>query len=141
LSCTRYFFAILFSTKYTHFTPHFSLGGPLEVDDPHSPLVQEEVFGPVMTLEAFDDEADAIKLANVTRYGLAAAIWTRDLDRPLRVARELDAGTVWINNHAVVHDQFEEGGFKDSGLGRLNGPGALDEFTEIKHVAYQVGVA
>lgn len=113
----------------------------LEVDDSSSPLVQEEVFGPVMTLEAFDEEADAIKLANVTRYGLAAAIWTRDVDRPLRVARELDAGTVWINTHAVVHDQFEEGGFKDSGLGRLNGPGALDEFTEIKHIAYQVGIA
>jgi acyl-CoA reductase-like NAD-dependent aldehyde dehydrogenase len=113
----------------------------LEVDDPQAPLVQEEVFGPVMTLEAFDAEADAIRLANVTRYGLAAAVWTRDVDRPLRVARELDAGTVWINTHAVVHDQFEEGGFKDSGLGRLNGPGALDEFTEIKHIAYQVGVA
>jgi betaine-aldehyde dehydrogenase len=113
----------------------------VEVDDPYAPLVQEEVFGPVMTLEAFDDEADAIRLANITRYGLAAAIWTRDVDRSLRVARELDAGTVWINNHAVVHDQFEEGGFKDSGLGRLNGPGALDEFTEIKHISYQVGVA
>ncbi len=104
----------------------------LEVDDASSDIVQQEVFGPVATFELFDTERDAITLANATEYGLAAGIWTRDVDRPLRVARELDAGTVWTNTWAVVVDQFEEGGFKQSGVGRLNGLRSLEEFMETK---------
>ncbi|MGX1773747.1 aldehyde dehydrogenase family protein [Nocardia brasiliensis] len=108
----------------------------IEVDDPMSPIVQQEVFGPVATFEIFDSEARAVELANATEYGLAASIWTRDVDRPLRVARELQAGTVWTNTWAVVHDQFEEGGYKQSGVGRLNGLRALEEFQEIKHLVH-----
>jgi acyl-CoA reductase-like NAD-dependent aldehyde dehydrogenase len=104
----------------------------LEVDDPSSDIVQHEVFGPVATFEVFDTEQDAIRLANATEYGLAAGIWTRDVDRPMRVGRELDAGTVWTNTWAAVVDQFEEGGFKQSGVGRLNGLRSLDEFLETK---------
>jgi betaine-aldehyde dehydrogenase len=88
----------------------------------------------------FDSEEEAVRLANDSEYGLAASIWTRDIDRPLRVAREIDAGTIWINDWAVVWDEFEEGGFKESGNGRLNGRAAIDEFLEYKHIAFNSGV-
>ncbi|WP_274911055.1 aldehyde dehydrogenase family protein [Streptomyces sp. WZ-12] len=108
----------------------------VEVEDVSAPIVQQEVFGPVATFEVFDAEAEAIGRANATEYGLAASIWTRDVDRPLRVAREIKAGTVWTNTWAVVHDQFEEGGFKQSGMGRLNGTRGLEEFQETKHLVH-----
>ncbi|WP_320535768.1 aldehyde dehydrogenase family protein [Pseudarthrobacter sp. IC2-21] len=110
----------------------------LEVDNVESEIVQEEVFGPVATFEVFDTEDEAVALANGTRYGLSAAVWTRDVDRPLRVARGLKAGTVWTNSWVVMADQFEEGGFKQSGLGRLRGPRALEEFQEYKTYVHPV---
>ncbi|MDH6284092.1 aldehyde dehydrogenase family protein [Prescottella agglutinans] len=106
----------------------------LAVDDVASPLVQRELFGPVATFEIFDTEDDAVRMGNATEYGLAASVWTRDGARGLRMADALDAGTVWTNGWAVVVDQFEEGGYKQSGLGRLNGHRALEEFQEYKHV-------
>ena len=111
----------------------------LEVTDPKMRIFQDEVFGPVLTMMVFDTEAEAVALANDSDYGLAASIWTRDVDRPLRVAREIDAGTIWINDWAVVWDEFEEGGFKGSGNGRLNGWTAIDEFLEYKHIAFNAG--
>ncbi|MFB8275391.1 aldehyde dehydrogenase family protein [Nocardia colli] len=108
----------------------------VEVDDLNAPIVQHEVFGPVATFEVFDTEAEAITRANATEYGLAASIWTRDVDLPLRVMREIKAGTVWTNTWAIVHDMFEEGGFKQSGLGRLNGLRGLEEFQETKHFVH-----
>ncbi|MEU3980545.1 aldehyde dehydrogenase family protein [Streptomyces sp. NPDC026672] len=110
----------------------------LEVDSAEVELVQQEVFGPVGTFEVFDDEDDAVRLANATDYGLAASVWSRDVDRPLRVARRIDAGTVWTNTWGLVNDQFEEGGFKHSGVGRLNGKRALEEFQQIKHLVHAV---
>ncbi|HYZ56773.1 MAG TPA: aldehyde dehydrogenase family protein [Streptosporangiaceae bacterium] len=92
-----------------------------EVDDNSLSIVQEEVFGPVLTMQVFDTEAEAIALTNDSKYGLAASVWSRDVDQPLRVARELQAGTVWVNDWAKVYDEFEEGGYKESGQGRLNG--------------------
>jgi acyl-CoA reductase-like NAD-dependent aldehyde dehydrogenase len=111
----------------------------LQVDSVEFELVQEEVFGPVATFEVFDDEDEAVALANGTRYGLSAAIWSRDVDRPLRVARRIMAGTVWTNSWVVMADQFEEGGFKQSGLGRLRGPRAIEEFQEYKTYVHSVG--
>jgi betaine-aldehyde dehydrogenase len=106
----------------------------LEVDDPHLDIVQKETFGPVLTMQVFDTEAEAISLANDSEYGLSAGIWTRDIQRSFRVARELQSGTVWIKDWAKVYDEFEEGGYRQSGLGRLNGVAAIDDFIEYKHI-------
>lgn len=110
----------------------------LAVDDVNSALVQRELFGPVATFEVFDTEEDAVQLANATEYGLAASVWTQHGPRGLRLAEKLDVGTVWTNGWAVVVDQFEEGGYKQSGLGRLNGHRGLAEFQEYKHVVQLV---
>ncbi|MDI3273705.1 aldehyde dehydrogenase family protein [Pseudomonas sp. AL03] len=112
----------------------------LRVTDPNMSIVQRETFGPVLTLQVFDSEAEAIELANNSEFGLAAGVWTRDVDRSLRVARELEVGTVWVNDWAVVYDEFEEGGFKQSGQGRLNGVAAMDDFVEYKHIALNPGL-
>ncbi|MET0648338.1 MAG: aldehyde dehydrogenase family protein [Pyrinomonadaceae bacterium] len=111
----------------------------LEVTDSSLPIVQQEVFGPVLTMQVFDTEAEAVVLANDSEYGLSASVWSRDVDRPLRVARALEAGTVWINDWANMHDEFEEGGFKQSGRGRLRGQAGLDDFLECKHIAFKPG--
>ncbi|MDX0312517.1 aldehyde dehydrogenase family protein [Sinorhizobium meliloti] len=113
----------------------------LEVADNSLAIIQEETFGPVLTIQRFSDEADAIELANDNEYGLAASIWTRDVDRSLRVAQALEAGSVWINDWAKVYDSTEEGGFKQSGLGRLNGLAALEDFVEHKHIALKPGLS
>ena len=97
-------------------------------------IVQEEVFGPVLTMQVFDTETEAVVLANDSEYGLAASIWTRDVDRPLRIGRDLQVGTVWVNDWAMLRDEFEEGGYKQSGRGRLRGLAALDDFLEYKHI-------
>ena len=111
----------------------------LEVSDNSLSIVQEETFGPVATLQVFETEAEAILLANDNIYGLSASVWSSHVDLPLRVARELDAGTVWINDWSQIDDEFEEGGFKMSGPGRLNGEAALWEFQEIKHIFHNSG--
>lgn len=112
----------------------------LEVSDPNLPIMQQEIFGPVLCMMTFESEREAIDLANNSEYGLCASIWTRDVDRPFRVAREIEAGTVWINDWAIVYDEFEEGGFKQSGVGRLNGFSAMDDFLEYKHIAFKSGI-
>ena len=114
----------------------------VEPDSPTAPLVQQEIFGPVLSFETFDDESQAIALANATEYGLAASVFTRDVDRAQRVVAGLKAGTVWINGWAALSDSYEEGGMKQSGLGRLRGAAALGEFQETKTVIQIVdGVA
>jgi acyl-CoA reductase-like NAD-dependent aldehyde dehydrogenase len=96
------------------------------------PLVQDEIFGPVLSFEPFADEDDAVKRANATIYGLAAAVFTKDVDRAARVVRRLKAGTVWTNGWGVLSDAVEEGGFKSSGVGRMRGARAMEEFQEVK---------
>ena len=107
----------------------------LEVNDPKLPIVQQEVFGPVQTLQVFDTEEEAIALANDCDYGLSACVWSRDADRPLRVARLLEAGIVAINNWAAQEVEMEDGGYKASGLGRLGGLACLDDFTDWKNIS------
>jgi len=97
-------------------------------------IVREEVFGPVLTIEVFDDEDEAVALANDTPYGLAGAVWTGDVARGERVASRLRLGTVWINDYHPYVPQAEWGGFKQSGTGRELGPSGLREYQETKHV-------
>lgn len=103
----------------------------LEVDQPDVPIVQQEVFGPVQVLEVFDDEHDAIRRANATEYGLAAAVFTRDRARARRVGRAIQAGGMWLNTWGRLTDEFETAGWKQSGLG-LVGPHGLQAFQKIK---------
>jgi betaine-aldehyde dehydrogenase len=97
-------------------------------------IIREEVFGPVLTIERFTTENQAIELANDTDYGLAGAVWTADASRAQRVAARLRAGTVWINDYNAYIPQAEWGGFKQSGIGRELGPSGLDEYREAKHI-------
>lgn len=113
----------------------------IEIADNSLPIVREETFGPVVTIQRFKTEREAIDLANDSEYGLSASVWTRDLDRSLRVAQALEVGSVFVNDWAKVYDGTEEGGFKQSGLGRLNGLAALEDFIEYKHIALRPGLA
>ncbi|GLY30774.1 hypothetical protein Kisp02_41390 [Kineosporia sp. NBRC 101731] len=106
----------------------------LEVDDSAVPIVQQEIFGPVQVLQVFASEDEAVALANDTECGLSASIWTRDVDRPVRLSRRLEAGLISVNSWAHLTVEFEEGGWKSSGLGRLGGLAGLDDFLEYKQI-------
>lgn len=97
-------------------------------------IAREEVFGPVMAVIPFDDEADAIRIANDTHYGLAAAVWSRDIFRALKTVKALRAGIVWVNHMQPTYVEAPWGGYKQSGFGRELGPWGLDEYMEVKQV-------
>ncbi len=105
----------------------------------HMRIAQEEIFGPVLTVIPFEDEADAISKANDVQYGLAAYVWTSDLGRALRVSNALQAGMVWVNSENVRHLPTPFGGVKDSGIGRDGGDWSFDFYMETKNVALAYG--
>jgi betaine-aldehyde dehydrogenase len=97
-------------------------------------MIQNEIFGPVMTIQKFDDEAKALKWANGVKYGLASSVWTRDIGRGLRMSKYLDFGAVWINTHIPLVAEMPHGGFKHSGYGKDLSMYGFEDYTRIKHV-------
>jgi len=104
-----------------------------------SEIVQKEVFGPVVTVQRFEDDAQALAFANDVPYGLAASVFTRDVSRALTAARTLAFGTVWINDHIPLVSEMPHGGFKQSGYGKDLSMYALEDYTIVKHVMAKIG--
>lgn len=119
---------------------HFLTPALVSELDPRSPVVQEDIFGPLLSLEVFDSDENAVELANATPFGLAAAVWTRDLTRGFAVARELQSGTVWLNGYNHSYAEMPSGGVRMSGMGRTRGIEGVEQFTELKHVHFPVGL-
>ena len=102
--------------------------------DQRSEIVQDEVFGPVVTVQRFSDDEQAIRWANDVRFGLAASVWTNDVGRALRVSKAIQFGTVWVNDHFTLVSEMPHGGFKESGYGKDQSMYAVEDYTVVKHV-------
>lgn len=113
---------------------YFITPSMFEIDDVNHDLVQDELFGPIVSLERFGGENDALSMSNATSYGLAASVYTSDLNRSMRMGRKLKFGTVWMNCHNRLLAEVETGGYRESGIGRLHGIEAMNDFLETKHI-------
>lgn len=107
--------------------------------DQRSEIIQDEIFGPVVTVQRFSDEANAIAWANDVKFGLAASVFTRDIGRALRVAKAIQFGAVWINEHFTLASEMPHGGFKQSGYGKDQSMYAVEDYTTIKHIMINTG--
>jgi acyl-CoA reductase-like NAD-dependent aldehyde dehydrogenase len=116
----------------------FITAGLIEVQDPASALMQDEVFGPLLSLTVCNNEREMAAVANRSRFGLAAGLWSEDLGQAQSLARDLRTGTVWINGHMRLFAEIETGGYKESGIGRLHGVEGLDAFLQSKHISWEM---